>query len=166
MEPFNRTNLYYEVRFILYLDSDALLMVCLPRQVRYRPEPDPYRIKDVEAFIKSMSSNAPVDPINPHNRVAVTGIIYVRAKNNVSPFSITASTCLLIKTTPHNQCDAVAEVLRQTGIRAKAYHRGLSSHELDKTLKSWLDGSIECVVATIGKPFRSDYFRWETDRYC
>ncbi|KAG7562648.1 hypothetical protein FFLO_01915 [Filobasidium floriforme] len=108
VEPFNRTNLYYEVR--------------------YRPEPDQYRIKDVEMFIKAFAKKAPVDPLDPEKRTPVSGIIYCRARA---------------------MCDQVAEMLREEGIRAKPFHRGLKNPELDKTMQQWLEGGVECVVATI-----------------
>lgn len=44
------------------------------------------------------------------------------------------------------QCDQVAEMLREEGIRAKPFHRGLKNPELDKTMQQWLDGGVECVV--------------------
>ena len=53
-------------------------------QVRYRPEPDQYRIKDVEMFIKAFAKKAPVDPLDPEKRTPVSGIIYCRARAMVS----------------------------------------------------------------------------------
>jgi hypothetical protein len=37
-------------------------------------------------------------------------------------------------------------MLREEGIRAKPFHRGLKNPELDKTMQQWLEGGVECVV--------------------
>lgn len=52
--------------------------------MRYRPEPDQYRIKDVEMVIKAFAKKAPVDPLDPMKRTPVSGIIYCRARAMVS----------------------------------------------------------------------------------
>ncbi|KAI5450400.1 hypothetical protein NCC49_003182, partial [Naganishia albida] len=108
VEPFNRTNLYYEVR--------------------YRPEPDHDRLEDVKAYIHALHKRAPPDSTNPEKRSVVSGIIYCRSKA---------------------LCDAVSEFLSTNGVKAKPFHRGLKGYMLDDTLKKWLVGDIDCVVATI-----------------
>ncbi|GHJ89818.1 hypothetical protein NliqN6_6220 [Naganishia liquefaciens] len=60
VEPFNRTNLYYEVR--------------------YRPEPDHDRLEDVKAYILALHKRAPPNIENPAKRSIVSGIIYCRSK--------------------------------------------------------------------------------------
>lgn len=47
------------------------------------------------------------------------------------------------------QCDQVAVTLRNEGINARPFHKGLATSELDQTLRSWLDGQVECVVSII-----------------
>lgn len=42
------------------------------QQVRYRPEPDPYRLNDIAAFITSLHRNGPV-----------AGIVYCRSRASV-----------------------------------------------------------------------------------
>jgi hypothetical protein len=79
-------------------------------------------------FIKAFHKRAPVDPIDVTKKTPISGIIYCRSRA---------------------MCDQVAEMLRDTGIKARPFHRGLKSHELDKTLQQWLSGEVECVVATI-----------------
>lgn len=38
-------------------------------------------------------------------------------------------------------------MLREEGVRARPFHRGLRNTDLDKTMQQWLDGSVECVVS-------------------
>lgn len=47
----------------------------------------------------------------------VSGIIYARTKA---------------------ACDALAETLREVGVKAEAYHRGLSQRVLERTMKGWV----------------------------
>jgi bloom syndrome protein len=63
VEPFNRTNLYYEVR--------------------YRPEPDQYRLNDIAKFISALHNKAPVDPKNSARKTPVSGIVYCRSRASV-----------------------------------------------------------------------------------
>lgn len=48
-----------------------------------------------------------------------------------------------------HQCNAMAIFLSEQGIKAKPFHRGIKQHELDMTLKQWIDGKVDCVVATV-----------------
>ncbi|PPQ73318.1 hypothetical protein CVT26_015341 [Gymnopilus dilepis] len=102
LHPFNRKNLYYEVRY------------------HSNPE-DSHKMADILDFITTL-----------HRRRGRTssGIIYCRFRKN---------------------CDAVALYLRGKGLDARAYHRGIASATLDKTLKAWTtgEGGVDVVVATI-----------------
>ncbi|CDZ98068.1 ATP-dependent DNA helicase [Phaffia rhodozyma] len=105
VEPFNRKNLYYEVR--------------------YRPtslENDQTRIQDLTNFILSFQKRAP--PITNANGELepqpVCGIVYARTKA---------------------ACDFIAEQLRNKGVRAKSYHKGLSASVLRDHMKGWVGGS-------------------------
>ncbi|KAG6860782.1 hypothetical protein C0995_007588 [Termitomyces sp. Mi166 len=51
-------------------------------------------------------------------------------------------------------CDELSRYLRTKGINSQPYHRGVSPHTLDKTLREWTiggtgEGGIDVVVATI-----------------
>lgn len=108
VEPFNRTNLYYEVR--------------------YRPEPDPFRLSDIAKFILATQSKAPVDLDNGGKKQVISGIVYCRSRAS---------------------CDAVSTFLSEHGVKAKPFHRGVKQYELDRTLTQWIVGDVDCVVATI-----------------
>ncbi|KAH9847903.1 P-loop containing nucleoside triphosphate hydrolase protein [Lenzites betulinus] len=106
LHPFNRENLYYEVR---YLSS---------------PNPNAHMI-DAYNYINNL-----------HERRgrASSGIVYCRTRAT---------------------CDDLANFLYKKGIQAKAYHRGLTSPVLDRTLRDWQDGGsgipggVDVVCATI-----------------
>ncbi|KAI0821978.1 P-loop containing nucleoside triphosphate hydrolase protein [Trametes gibbosa] len=106
LHPFNRDNLYYEVRYIS------------------SPNPNAHMI-DTYQYINNL-----------HERRgrASSGIVYCRTRA---------------------MCDDLARFLHGKGIQAKAYHRGLSSSVLDKTLKEWEEGGsgtpggVDVVCATI-----------------
>ncbi|KAI0670901.1 P-loop containing nucleoside triphosphate hydrolase protein [Trametes maxima] len=106
LHPFNRANLYYEVR---YLSS---------------PNPNAHMV-DVYEYINTL-----------HERRgrASSGIVYCRTRA---------------------VCDDMAQFLSGKGLNAKAYHRGLSSAVLDRTLRDWdnggagIPGGVDVVCATI-----------------
>lgn len=155
VEPFNRSNLYYEVGdpfFTLFRITPSMLTVFVtgfnPEQVRYRPEPDPYRIKDLEVFIKATRKKAPLDSLNPAQKPVVAGIIYCRARKMVGD-AVVRPEDVIRADQSIVQCDQVAVTLRNEGINARPFHKGLATSELDQTLRSWLDGQVECVVSII-----------------
>lgn len=92
VEPFNRTNLYYEVSDSLHFAMNTLKPPRL--QVRYRPEPDHDRLEDVKAYILALHKRAPPNDTDPTKRPVVSGIIYCRSKALVSPSTL--SCCVLI----------------------------------------------------------------------
>ncbi|KAG1881987.1 P-loop containing nucleoside triphosphate hydrolase protein [Suillus tomentosus] len=103
--PFNRANLFYDIKYTAALDSLS-------------------RMSAVYDFV-----------ITLHRRRArpSSGIIYCRARL---------------------ACDELSAFLRGKGISARPYHRGISSHMLDKTLSEWEaggngDGGVDVVCATI-----------------
>ncbi|KAG1728493.1 P-loop containing nucleoside triphosphate hydrolase protein [Suillus paluster] len=103
--PFNRANLFYEIKYTAALDSLS-------------------RMSAVHDFIMTL-----------HRRRArpSSGIIYCRTRL---------------------ACDELSAFLRGKGISARPYHRGISSHTLDKTLSEWEaggngDGGVDVVCATI-----------------
>lgn len=83
VEPFNRTNLYYEVS-IRPCRASAKMLISLCVQVRYRPEPDHDRLEDVKAYILALHKRAPPNTEDPTKRTVVSGIIYCRSKALVS----------------------------------------------------------------------------------
>ncbi|KAG2102219.1 P-loop containing nucleoside triphosphate hydrolase protein [Suillus discolor] len=103
--PFNRANLFYDIKCTAALDSLS-------------------RMSAVYDFVMTL-----------HRRRArpSSGIIYCRARL---------------------ACDELSAFLRGKGISARPYHRGISSHMLDKTLNEWEaggngDGGVDVVCATI-----------------
>ncbi|KAG1906679.1 P-loop containing nucleoside triphosphate hydrolase protein [Suillus fuscotomentosus] len=105
LHPFNRANLFYDIKYTAALDSLS-------------------RMSAVYDFV-----------ITLHRRRArpSSGIIYCRARL---------------------ACDELSAFLRGKGISARPYHRGISSHMLDKTLSEWEaggngDGGVDVVCATI-----------------
>jgi superfamily II DNA helicase RecQ len=47
-------------------------------------------------------------------------------------------------------CDELARYLRNHGVAARPYHRGVPNSKLNSTLKEWLDGSVcEVVCCTV-----------------
>ncbi|KAG1788144.1 P-loop containing nucleoside triphosphate hydrolase protein [Suillus plorans] len=103
--PFNRANLFYDIKYTAALDSLS-------------------RMSAVYDFVMTL-----------HRRRArpSSGIIYCRARL---------------------ACDELSAFLRGKGISARPYHRGISSHMLDKTLSEWEaggngDGGVDVVCATI-----------------
>ncbi|KAF9029436.1 ATP-dependent DNA helicase [Hymenopellis radicata] len=59
------------------------------------------------------------------------------------------SACGIIYCRERKACDLVAGVLRNKGLGARPYHKGLKADELDRTLSEWTEGVITVVVATI-----------------
>ncbi|KAF8907399.1 P-loop containing nucleoside triphosphate hydrolase protein [Mucidula mucida] len=59
------------------------------------------------------------------------------------------SACGIIYCRERKTCSFVAGVLRNKGLGARPYHKGLTTDELDRTLSEWTDGAITVVVATI-----------------
>lgn len=51
----------------------------------------------------------------------------------------------------------MSDFLQENHIKARPFHRGLKGHALDDTLKKWLKGDIDCVVATIAFGMVRDY---------
>ncbi|KAG1735230.1 P-loop containing nucleoside triphosphate hydrolase protein [Suillus lakei] len=103
--PFNRANLFYDIKYTAALDSLS-------------------RMSAVHDFVMTL-----------HRRRArpSSGIIYCRTRL---------------------ACDELSAFLRGKGISARPYHRGISSHMLDKTLSEWEaggngDGGVDVVCATI-----------------
>ncbi|KAH8114509.1 ATP-dependent DNA helicase [Phellopilus nigrolimitatus] len=105
LHPFNRDNLFYEVRYT----------AC--------PTPST-QMSDVHQFIALL-----------HQRRGrpSSGIVYCRMRAT---------------------CDELSQYLRNNGIQARPYHRGLKPNVLDKTLKEWQQGGdgsggVDVVCATI-----------------
>ncbi|KAI0648172.1 P-loop containing nucleoside triphosphate hydrolase protein [Trametes meyenii] len=106
LHPFNRANLYYEVRYLSSSNPNAHMV-------------------DVYEYINTL-----------HERRgrASSGIVYCRTRA---------------------VCDEMARFLSGKGLNAKAYHRGLSSSVLDRTLRDWdkggagVPGGVDVVCATI-----------------
>ncbi|OJA20194.1 hypothetical protein AZE42_04614 [Rhizopogon vesiculosus] len=105
VHPFNRDNLFYDIKYTSALDSLS-------------------RMSAVYDFVMTL-----------HRRRGrpSSGIIYCRARKT---------------------CDELSAFLRGKGISARPYHRGISSHTLDKTLSEWEvggngDGGVDVVCATI-----------------
>ncbi|KAG0698288.1 P-loop containing nucleoside triphosphate hydrolase protein [Suillus ampliporus] len=105
VHPFNRANLFYEIKYTAALDSLSRMLA-------------------VHDFIMTL-----------HRRRArpSSGIIYCRTRLT---------------------CDDLSAFLRGKGISSRPYHRGISSHTLDKTLSEWEaggngDGGVDVVCATI-----------------
>lgn len=47
-------------------------------------------------------------------------------------------------------CDNLAQYLRNHGVGARPYHRGIPAGRLNTTLKEWLDGeACEVVICTV-----------------
>jgi hypothetical protein len=121
--PFNRKNLFYEVRIVGSQDpTRRRRQPLLPRsQVRYRStyaEADQNRLADLASFILSMQRRAPVVQATDGSDIQqpVSGIVYARTKA---------------------ACTSIADYLRTKQIRAQPYHKGLSSGTLGKTMRAW-----------------------------
>ncbi|TFK33046.1 P-loop containing nucleoside triphosphate hydrolase protein [Crucibulum laeve] len=107
LHPFNRENLFYEVRYL----STA----------------DPYsHMEDIYDYITTLYRR--------RGRPS-SGVIYCRMRAT---------------------CDRLSAYLRTKGLNARPYHRGISSTQLDTTLKRWTIGGtgdelggVDVVVATI-----------------
>ncbi|WVQ71470.1 hypothetical protein IAR50_001008 [Cryptococcus sp. DSM 104548] len=117
--PFNRRNIFYEVRYQgrgSYDDDEDR-------------EPQKSTIDDMAEFLLKYRPQAMErNKAKGINRPCVTGIVYCRT---------TAA------------CEEVADNLRQRGFSAKPYYKNLPQSVKDQALAGWKDGSIECIVATI-----------------
>ncbi|KAF8799355.1 ATP-dependent DNA helicase [Phlegmacium glaucopus] len=106
LHPFNRVNLFYEVRYLS------------------NPSPSA-QMTDIFDYITTLYRR---------RGKASSGIIYCRMRKT---------------------CDELASYLRSKGLNAKAYHRGIPSATLERTLEDWTvgpskyAGGVDIVVATI-----------------
>ncbi|KAK8869930.1 hypothetical protein IAR55_000498 [Kwoniella newhampshirensis] len=121
--PFNRRNLFYEVRYQgggSGADDEA-------------EDIPPYdKVEDIANFIENYRPQA--DKRNRDNgidRPCVTGVVYCRT------------------TRAQRQCWDVAERLSKRGITARPFYKSLKKWEKDHAMEGWKDGTIECIVATI-----------------
>jgi superfamily II DNA helicase RecQ len=99
VHPFNRDNLFYEVRYPSFPTSPPSLLTLLThlKQVRYASNPDSTtQMEDVLQYIRTL-----------HRRRGrpSSGIIYCRTRAT---------------------CDALTGYLRGKGLQSKAYHRGIA----------------------------------------
>ncbi|KAL7409715.1 P-loop containing nucleoside triphosphate hydrolase protein [Mrakia frigida] len=118
VEPFNRKNLFYEVR--------------------YRPTyagADHGRLNDLSTFVVALQNRSTASQAASQIKTPVCGIIYARTKN---------------------MCDDIASHLRDKGVKAAGYHRGIRPGILEKTMKGWIGGAggreadrVDVVCATI-----------------
>ncbi|XP_027197729.2 recQ5 helicase [Dermatophagoides pteronyssinus] len=47
------------------------------------------------------------------------------------------------------QCEEIANLLSRSGIKANAYHAGLTAHKRRECQEKWMKGVIKCIIATI-----------------
>lgn len=47
------------------------------------------------------------------------------------------------------QCEEIADILSKSGIRAQAYHAGMSANKRRDCQEKWMKGIIKCIIATI-----------------
>ncbi|KAH8829362.1 P-loop containing nucleoside triphosphate hydrolase protein [Flagelloscypha sp. PMI_526] len=100
IHPFNRSNLYYEVKCINNLDPG-------------------WRMNVIHQFIMRLYAKT---------NAAVTGIVYCRVRKS---------------------CDELSDYLRQKGLNARPYHKGVPDKTRDRVLKGWTEGNIDVVCSTI-----------------
>ncbi|KDE07378.1 hypothetical protein MVLG_02419 [Microbotryum lychnidis-dioicae p1A1 Lamole] len=136
VHPFNRINLYYEVRYFSEHSqtpsyrSDDILDYILKASSRSTS-----RSRSATNGPNDANATPPVAAV--FDPVVFSGIVYCRAKKT---------------------CDELAAYLRSRGVNAAAYHRGLADHEADRVQREWRDADerkargrnwVDCVVATI-----------------
>lgn len=124
VEPFNRKNLFYEVRHLGGFD----------RQIE--------TISDLTQFIRKFTREA--EAINKRHAVdvpCISGLVYCRLTSDVSPS--------VPKGRAHLQCETVANALNAAGVIAKAFHAKLAAYKRNGALDDWKAGKVECIVATI-----------------
>lgn len=54
----------------------------------------------------------------------------------------------IVYSNTRRDCESLAETFNKTGIRAAAYHAGLTGEERQRVQTAWIDGTIPVVVAT------------------
>lgn len=47
------------------------------------------------------------------------------------------------------QCEEIADILSKSGIRAQAYHAGMTANKRRDCQEKWMKGIIKCIIATI-----------------
>ncbi|WWD15795.1 hypothetical protein CI109_100219 [Kwoniella shandongensis] len=118
--PFNRRNLFYEVRYQGGGSGDD------DQEEVEQPQD---KVDDIANFIEGYRPQAERrNRDNGIDRPCVTGVVYCRTTRS---------------------CWEVAEHLSQRGISARPFYKSLKKWEKDAAMQGWKEGTIECIVATI-----------------
>ncbi|KAJ3050570.1 hypothetical protein HK097_008431, partial [Rhizophlyctis rosea] len=104
---FNRPNLHYEVRY-------------------KPPDNDPY--PDIHTFIQTIYSN---------RRQRLATLASSSTSTSTTPTERATGVCGIVYCQTKKTCEEVAFQLRRGGVRARAYHGGLSNNDRKKVLESW-----------------------------
>ncbi|WVF72326.1 hypothetical protein IAT40_007139 [Kwoniella sp. CBS 6097] len=117
--PFNRRNLYYEVRYQgRGSEEDA-----------EQYEDQKSTVEEIADFIEGYKPRANAkNAANGILRQCVTGIVYCRTTKD---------------------CENVSAFLGDRGIKSRPYYKARGNEANRITLEAWNDGMIECIVATI-----------------
>ncbi|WVQ98604.1 hypothetical protein IAU59_005734 [Kwoniella sp. CBS 9459] len=117
--PFNRRNLYYEVRYQgRGSEEDA-----------EQDEDRKTAVEEIADFIQGYRPQAKAkNAANGIVRPCVTGIVYCRTTKD---------------------CENVSSFLGEQGIKSRPYYKARGTEANRITLEAWNDGMIECIVATI-----------------
>ncbi|OCF39886.1 hypothetical protein I317_06323 [Kwoniella heveanensis CBS 569] len=117
--PFNRRNLYYEVRYQGRGSEEDV----------EQDEEKKSTVEEIADFIEQYKPQAKARNVaNGILRPCVTGIVYCRTTKD---------------------CENVSAYLGDRGIKSRPYYKARGNEANRITLEAWNDGMVECIVATI-----------------
>ena len=75
--------------------------------------------------------------------------IFERAKLLSSVSDVDKKSVGIIYCRTREQCEEIANILSRSGVKAHAYHAGLTAHSRRECQEKWMAGIIKCITATV-----------------
>jgi ATP-dependent DNA helicase Q5 len=118
--PNFRSNLYYDVVF-----KDTL------------KEP----LNELKEFV--------LNEVGPQDLPAPKSVKFCSAKSFVEKPNVHKTNVGIIYCRTRAVCEDIANALSRFGIKASAYHAGMSAHQRRECQEKWMSGIIKCITATV-----------------
>lgn len=100
---------------------------------------DPY--DDLKEFV--------LNEIGPKDLPPPKSQKFSNANNFVEPSTKKNTDVGIIYCRTRNECENIATALSRFGIRANAYHAGMTKHQRNECQQKWMTGAIKCIIATV-----------------